>query len=81
MVRQNHIVPQTRAQRMSHPFRHPAGVDEDESSAFGNDVPGQTIINLFPHLAGGDGSEFVVRNLDSKSHGAPVTDIDQAGAR
>ena len=57
-----------------------ARVDEDQRGAVGGDVAGEAVVDLVPHLAGGDGAEFVARDFDGEIHLAAVADVDDGGA-
>ena len=44
------------------------------------DQRGEAVVDLGPHLVGGDGAQLVVGNLDGEIHGAAVADVDDARA-
>src|SRR4051812_11873664 len=66
---------------MRHAFRKTAGVDEHQGCPLAQDVGGETVVNLLPHFAGGDGAELVVGNFDGEIHFALMADVDDAGGR
>ena len=37
------------------------------------------VVDLAPHLVGGDRAQFVARHFDRQVHLAPVADVDHAG--
>ena len=48
---------------MGDQLRQPPGVDEDDGRAVGADEIGDAVVDLAPHLVGGDHAELVLRHL------------------
>jgi hypothetical protein len=59
-------------------LREPASVHENDCGALTQDVGSEPIVNLRPHLARRDRSEFIVRDLNCQIHIALMADVDDA---
>ena len=63
------------AQLMRDPLRQPPGVDEDQRGAMLLDQFHQAVVNLVPHLVGGDRAQLAGRDFHREIELALVSDI------
>ena len=76
MVRQHDAFAEPRRERKRDPFAHAPRADEDQRRAMREHQRRDAIVDLGPHLAARDRTQFVARHLDRQRHLAPVTDVD-----
>ena len=81
VVRQNGVLAEPLGQVMRDALGEPARVDEDQGGAVLADQLGDAVVDLAPHLVGGDRAELVARDLDRQIHRAAVADVDDARRR
>jgi hypothetical protein len=63
---------------MRHALRQAARVDEDQRGAVRADQIGHAVVDLVPHLVGGDGAQLVARHFDRQFHIAAMAHVDDA---
>ena len=76
MVGSNVVFAQPFAEVVRHSLHQSPGVDKDQRRTMLLDESDECIIDLVPHLVGGDGPERAGRNFDRKVKLSLVPDID-----
>src|SRR5262245_18484585 len=76
MMRKDGVLAESLAEVMRNAPREAAGVDEDEGGAVLADQLGDAVVDLAPHLVGGDRAKLVARDLDTDLHRSHVADVD-----
>ena len=76
VVSQDRFVAEATPQVVGDALRQLSGADEHERGALLTNVPGELVVDLTPHLVGGDRAQLVSRDFDTELRLASMTDLD-----
>ncbi len=79
VMRRHGLFPQALGQMVRHALGKPARIDEHQRGTMLQDERGDAIVNLAPHLVGGDRPQFALRHFDGDVQAPPVACIHDHG--